>query len=137
MKTICLCLVAVLTLHTYGVASAAEGRSDSEPTTASNTQPAEKIKAEVERRGTGEKSRVKVRLRDKTELKGYISQIDASSFQVTEEKTGKVMTLGYADVEKVGGRGMSRNTKTVIFIGVGIAAAGIILGILAGALNHS
>jgi len=137
MKTICLCLVAVLTLHTYGVASEAEGRSDSEPTTASNTQPAEKIKAEVERRGTGEKSRVKVRLRDKTELKGYISQIDASSFQVTEEKTGKVMTLGYADVEKVGGRGMSRNTKTVIFIGVGIAAAGIILGILAGALNHS
>jgi len=137
MKTICLCLVAVLTLHTYGVASEAEGRSDSEPTTASNTQPAEKIKAEVERRATGEKSRVKVRLRDKTELKGYISQIDASSFQVTEEKTGKVMTLGYADVEKVGGRGMSRNTKTVIFIGVGIAAAGIILGILAGALNHS
>jgi hypothetical protein len=137
MKTICLCLVAVLTLHTYGIASPAEGRSDSEPTTASNTQSAEKIKAEVERRGTGEKSRVKVRLRDKTEVKGYISQIDASSFQVTEEKTGKVMTLAYVDVEKVGGRGMSRNTKTVIFIGVGIAAAGIILGILAGILNHS
>jgi hypothetical protein len=137
MKTICLCLVAVLTLHTYGIATPAEGRFDSEPTTASNTQPAEKIKAEVERRGTGEKSRVKVRLRDKTEVKGYISQIDASSFQVTEEKTGKVMTLAYVDVEKVGGRGMSRNTKTVIFIGVGIAAAGIILGILAGILNHS
>jgi hypothetical protein len=137
MKTICLCLVAVLTLHTYGIATPAEGRFDSEPTTASNSQPAEKIKAEVERRGTGEKSRVKVRLRDKTEVKGYISQIDASSFQVTEEKTGKVMTLAYVDVEKVGGRGMSRNTKTVIFIGVGIAAAGIILGILAGILNHS
>jgi hypothetical protein len=137
MKTICLCLVAVLTLHTYGIATPVESRSDSEPTTASNTQPAEKIKAEVERRGTGDKSRVKVRLRDKTEVKGYISQIDASSFQVTEEKTGKVMTLAYVDVEKVGGRGMSRNTKTVIFIGVGIAAAGIILGILAGILNHS
>jgi len=137
MKTICLCLVAVLTLHRYGIATPAEGRSDSEPTTASNTQPAEQIKAEVERRGTGEKSRIKVRLRDKTEVKGYISQIDASLFQVTDEKTGKVMTVAYADVEKVRGRGMSRNTKTVIFIGVGIAAAGIILGILAGTLNHS
>lgn len=136
MKTICLCLVAVLTLHTYGVTSSTEGRSDALPTTASNTQ-AEKVKTEVERRGAGEKSRVKVRLRDKTEVKGFISQIDASSFQVTEEKTGKVITLAYTDVEKVGGRGISRNTKTVIIIGVGIAAAGIILGILTAALNHS
>jgi hypothetical protein len=92
---------------------------------------------EVERRGTGEKSRVMVRLRDKTEVKGYISQIDATSFQVTDAKTGKAMTLAYNEVEKVGGRGMSRNTKIVIFVGVGIAAAGIILGLLAAALNHS
>jgi hypothetical protein len=137
MKTICCCLVALLMLNTYSLATPAEIRSDTQPAATSNAQPAEKIKAEVDRRGTGEKSRVKVRLRDKTEVKGYISQIDASTFQVTEEKTGRVMTLAYADVEKVGGRGMSRNTKTVIFIGVGIAAAGIILGILAGILNHS
>lgn len=137
MKTICLCLVAVLTLHTYGVASSAEGRSSTEPSSARSIASVEKVKTEVERRGAGEKSRVKVRLRDKTEVKGFISQIDASSFQVTEEKTGKVITLAYTDVEKVGGRGMSRNTKTVIIIGVGIAAAGIILGILAAALNHS
>ena len=137
MKTISVCLVVMLVLNTYGLAYPAEPRSDTSTAPASKTQPAEKIKTEVERRGTGEKSRVKVRLRDKTEVKGYISQIDASSFEVTEEKTGKVMTLAYADVEKVGGRGMSRNTKTVIFIGVGVAAAGIILGILAGILNHS
>lgn len=137
MKTICCCLVAVLMLNTYGLANPAEPRSDSLPVATNNTQKSEKIKAEVERRGAGEKSRVKVRLRDKTEVKGHISQIDATSFQVTEDKTGNVMTLAYADVEKVGGRGMSRNTKTVIIIGVGIAAAGIILGILAAALNHS
>jgi hypothetical protein len=137
MKTICLCLVAVLVLHTYGVASSAEGRSDSESTTASHPQAVEKIKREVERRGAGEKSRVKIRMRDKTEVKGHISQIDTASFQVTEEKTGKVVTLAYADVEKVGGRGMARTTKIVIFTAVGIAAAGIILGVLAGILNHS
>ena len=137
MKTISICLVAVLVLNTYGLASPADPRSGTEPSPANSAQPAEKIKMEVERRGTGEKSRVKVRLRDKTEVKGYISQIDATSFQVTDEKTGKAMTLAYNDVEKVGGRGMSRNTKIVIFVGVGIAAAGIILGVLAAALNHS
>ena len=134
MKTICCCLVAVLMLNAY---SLAEGRPDSLPVATSTAQQAEKIKAEVQRRGAGEKSRVKVRLRDKTEVKGHISQIDATSFQVTDDKTGKVMTLAYADVEKVGGRGMSRNTKMVIFIGVGVAATAIILGILAAALNHS
>jgi hypothetical protein len=135
MKTISICLVAVLVLNTYGLAYPAEPRSDAQGVR--NAQPADKIKAEIERRGTGEKSRVKVRLRDKTEVKGYISQIDAASFQVTDEKTGKVATIGYGNVERVGGRGMSRNTKLVIFIGVGIAAAGIILGVLAAALNHS
>ena len=134
MKTICCCLVAVLMLNAY---SLAEGRPDSLPVATSTAQQAEKIKAEVERRGAGEKSRVKVRLRDKTEVKGHISQIDATSFQVTDDKTGKVMTLAYTDVGKVGGRGMSRNTKMVIFIGVGVAATAIILGILAAALNHS
>jgi hypothetical protein len=137
MKTISVCLVMVLLLNTYGLAHPAEPRSDTQTAQAGKMQPAEKIKMEIQRRGTGEKSRVKVRLRDKTEVKGYISQIDATSFQVTDEKTGKAMTLAYNEVEKVSGRGMSRNTKIVIFVGVGVAAAGIILGVLAAALNHS
>jgi hypothetical protein len=137
MKSICCCLVAVLMLNTYSLANPTEPRSDSQTAATSNAQPAEKIKAEVERRGAGEKSRVKLRMRDKTEVKGHISRIDASSFQVTEDKTGRVVTIAYNEVEKVGGRGMARNTKIVIFTGVGIAAAGIILGILAWTLNRS
>jgi hypothetical protein len=137
MKTISVCLVTVLVLNTFALADPAEPRSDSQTTPASNSQPAEKIKMEIERRGIGEKSRVKVRLRDKTDVKGYISQIDATSFQVTGEKTGKTTTIAYDDAEKVGGRGISRNTKIVIFVGVGIAAAGIILAILSAKLNHS
>ena len=137
MKTISICLVVVLLLNTYGLAYPAEPRSDAETALARNTEQAEKIKNEIDRRGKGEKSRVKVRLRDKTEVKGYISEINADSFQVTDEKTGKAATIAYDNVEKVGGRGMSRNTKIGIGVGVGIAAAGIILGLLAHALNHS
>jgi hypothetical protein len=137
MKTISACLVAVLVLNAYGLADPAEPRSDTQATPASNAQPAEKIKAEIERRGAGEKSRVKVRLRDKTDVKGYISQIHTTSFRVTDDKTGKAATIAYDSVEKLSGRGLSRNTKIVIFVGIGIAAAGIILGILSVKLNHS
>jgi len=137
MKMISVCLVVVLVLNTYGLACPAEPYQDVHLASTANAQHAEKVKIKIQQRGTGEKARVKIRLRDKTEVKGYISQIDATSFQVTDEKTGKAMILAYSDVETVGGRGMSRNTKIVIFVGLGIAAAGIILGVLASALNHS
>ena len=49
---------------------------------------AAKVKLAVQERGTGEHSRVKVMLRDKTEVKGYISQIGPDSFQVTDKSEG-------------------------------------------------
>ena len=52
-------------------------------------------KNEVQKRGIGKRSKVKVTLRDRTEIKGYISQIDADSFQVTDKKGGQVRTVSY------------------------------------------
>ena len=46
-----------------------------------------KVKAEVQKRGISEKSRVKVRLRTKAEVKGYISKIEDASFEVTDKNT--------------------------------------------------
>jgi hypothetical protein len=37
---------------------------------------ATKVKASVQKRGIGEKSRVKVKLRNKEEIKGYINKIE-------------------------------------------------------------
>ncbi len=61
------------------------------------------------REASGEKSRVRVRLRDKHELKGYISQIDQDSFQLEIDQDGfevhdakdRLVTLPYAEVEKI------------------------------------
>ena len=85
---------------------------------------------EVERRGVGEQSRVRIMLKDKNEVKGYISQLDADSFQVTDKKGGQARTIEYADVERVRGPGLSRGAK----IGIAVGVAGAVLGIAAATL---
>jgi len=102
----------------------------------SKEERASKIKAQIQKRGTGEKATVKITLRDRTEVKGYISQIDADSFQLTDKKTGKASTLTYDAVDRVRGGGLSRGTKIAIWVGVGAAVA-IGLALMAHTLNHS
>jgi hypothetical protein len=77
-----------------------------------------KVKADVQKRGIGKQSSVRVTLRNETEVKGYVSQIDDSSFQVTSPKTRAVTTVAYADVKKIRRPGLSR----VASIAIGIAA---------------
>jgi hypothetical protein len=47
---------------------------------------AEKIKANVLKLGTGESTRVKVKLLDKTKLEGYISDAGAETFTLQTER---------------------------------------------------
>ena len=49
---------------------------------------AEKIKANVLKLGTGESTRVKVKLRDNAKLEGYISDASAETFTVTAGRQG-------------------------------------------------
>jgi hypothetical protein len=92
--------------------------------------PASKAKREVEKRGAGERSRVRVTLRNQDEVKGYISQIDTDTFQVTGKKSGRVTTIAYQDVARIRGGGMSTVAKIAITAGV-VAGAMIGLGLLA------
>ena len=81
---------------------------------------AEKIKANVLKLGIGESTRVKVKLRDKSKLEGYISDAGADTFTVTNRATGTATTIAYPDVKSVQGNNLSTGAK--IAIGVGIAA---------------
>ena len=79
-----------------------------------------KLKASVQKRGIGEKSRVKVSLRNKKEIKGYISKIEDASFDVTDKSTGQATTILYADVERVQGAGLSKGAKIGIIAGAAV-----------------
>ena len=90
---------------------------------------AAKIKAELKKRGIGKQARVKVTLRNDTEVKGYVSQIDDSSFQITHPKTQGVTTVAYADVKKVRGPGLSKAASIAIGI-VAVAGALVLIAFL-------
>lgn len=82
---------------------------------------AEKIKANVLKLGTGESTRVKVKLRDNAKLEGYISDAGAETFTVTDRTTGIATTVAYPQVKSVQGNNLSTGAK--IAIGAGIAAS--------------
>jgi hypothetical protein len=82
---------------------------------------AEKVKTNVMKVGTGEAARVKIKLRDKTKVAGYVSAADDQGFTVVDSKTGVATTIAYAQVKSVQGHNLSTGAK--IAIGVGIAAA--------------
>ena len=92
--------------------------------------PASEAKGEVQKRSVGERSRVRVTLRNQSEVKGYISQIDTDTFQVTGKKSGRVTTIAYQDVARIRGGGMSTVAKIAITAAV-VAGAMIGLGLLA------
>ena len=119
MKHSTLLLIAVLVLNSVAVPQTTQTQEASQSA---------KIKAEVQRRGSGEKSRVKVRLRNKEEVKGYISKIEDASFEVTHKDTGRATTIPYADVEKVTGSGLSKGAKIGIIV---VVALGVVAAVLA------
>ncbi len=81
---------------------------------------AEKVKANVLKLGTGDSTRVKVKLRDQAKLEGYISDAGAQTFTLINRKTGVITTVDYSQVKSVQGNNLSTGAK--IAIGVGIAA---------------
>jgi hypothetical protein len=81
------------------------------------------VKAQAEKRGLGQKVRVK--LRNKTEIKGYVSEIGDTSFQVTDGKSKEATTIAYQDVDKIRRPGLSLGAKIAIVaaVVVGVAVA--------------
>jgi len=89
--------------------------------TGNNAATVEKIKANVTKRGTGEKARVNVKMLNGTKMKGFISQTGDDSFTLTDSKTKQTSTLAYSDVAQVKGTGLSTGMKILIGVGIGVA----------------
>jgi hypothetical protein len=130
MKRFAICLLMLVMCFPLSVwpQSPAADSTEAKEQKVLQGERAAKAKMEVQKRGTGEKSRVRVTLSNKTEVKGYISQIGTDSFQVTSQKSGEVTTIAYTDVEKVRGQGLSKGAKIAIAVGV---AAGVGVGLAA------
>ena len=104
-------LAYALVLSSFGPAARAQ----------SNLNTETKAKTEVVNRLNRKETRVKVKLRNGSEVKGRITQTGENSFTLTDEKTHSASDIVYADVVNVEGRGMSKKKKMFIAIGVGAA----------------
>ena len=119
IKDVSLLLVIILFCNSVVFAGQAAPTSGPAQIQTKEMLRAAKVKAEVRKRGIGEKSRVKAKLVNEAEVKGYISKIEEASFAVTDKKTGQTTTMLYADEQKIQGPGLSKGAKIAIVAGVG------------------
>jgi small nuclear ribonucleoprotein (snRNP)-like protein len=93
--------------------------------TGNETQALEKVRARVQKIGVGRNARVEVKLRDNTQLKGYISAADQDSFTVIDSNTGSTRTVSYADSSSVKKAGSGLSAKTWIILGAAAVGAAV------------
>src|ERR1035438_1164938 len=82
-KTIALALTAVVTC----LSSIAQARSETGGQAQGQPDKAASVKAQVRKIGIGESFVVRVKLKDGTDLRGYLSQIENDSFTITDKAT--------------------------------------------------
>ncbi len=131
LKKVLSLVVVVAVFHVGFCVQTASARSKAEK----QVRFAEKVKAGVEKLGVGEETYVRVKLRDKTKLAGYISEAREESFVVTNLKTSEATTVAYTDVKKVKGHNLSTGAK--VAIGAGIVFAVVLLVVIASAGSGS
>lgn len=64
---------------------------------------AEQVKQHIQRLGVGQEAQVRIKLHDKTELVGYVSQAGADSFTLIERRTKAPTTVDYTQVKRISG----------------------------------
>ena len=93
-KYLSLALVILVINLAFGTTAFASAKADKE------AKFAAKVKNELLKLGTGINARVEVKLRDKTKLKGYISQINENSFVVVEDNTNTPTEVPYPQTKQ-------------------------------------
>lgn len=119
-KKVCSVLLSALLLQAAAVPAFAATSPEKE------SRRAGKVRTQLAKLGTGKDARVQVELRDKTKLGGYISELGAESFVITN-KAGVATTVAYPQVGKVKGNNLATGDKIVIGIGVGVAIVLLLL----------
>ena len=123
LKRICSVALSALLLQAAAVPAFAATSAEKE------AKRAEKVRTQLFKLGTGKDARVRVELRDKTKLEGYLSAADAETFTVTDN-AGKSTTVPYQQVKKAQGNNLSTGAKVAIGIGIGVGVL-IIIALIA------
>ena len=119
-KKVCSVVLSALLLQAAAVPAFAATSAEKE------AKRAEKVRTQLVKLGTGADARVRVALRDKTRLEGFVSEAGADTFAVTDG-AGRTTTVGYGQVGKAQGHNLSTGAKIGIGVGIGAAVTLLIL----------
>jgi hypothetical protein len=120
LKKICSVVLAALLLQSVAVPAFAKSNAEKE------ARWGEKVRTQLAKLGTGADARIKLELRDKTKLEGYVSEASAATFAVTDG-AGKTTTVEHSQVSKAKGHNLSTGAKIGIGIGIGAAVTLLIV----------
>lgn len=119
-RTLAMTLSGIMLLTAFGLQHVrAQSGSDAKR----DTGAVEKTRTKVQKIGVGGKARVEIKLRDNTQLKGFISDAGRDSFTVVDTKTGASKSISYADTSSVKKAGSGFSTKTWIILGAAVVGA--------------
>ena len=122
LKRICSVVLSALLLQAAAVPAFAATSAEKD------AKRAEKVRTQLSKLGTGKDARVRVELRDKTKLEGYLSAAGADIFTVTDN-AGKSTAVPYPQVKKAQGNNLSTGAKIAIGAGIGAGVTLLILWI--------
>lgn len=74
----------------------------------------EKVRAAIARLGTGQQTRVAVRLLNGAHVKGYISSASNETFTISDVTSGLQQEVRYSDVVQMRGQNLTSNQKIAI-----------------------
>ena len=120
LKKVCSVVLSALLLQAAAVPAFAATSAEKE------AKRAEKVRTQLAKLGTGKDALLRVELRDKTKLEGYVSEAGAESFVIIN-KAGVATVVTYPQVKKAQGHNLATGDKIVIGIGIGVAIVLIIV----------
>ena len=118
-KKVCSIILSALLLQAAAIPAFAATSAEKE------AKRAEKVRTQLARLGTGPDARIRVELRDRTKLEGYLSEAGADSFTVTDRE-GRTTTVPYQQVKKAQGHNLTTSEKIVIGALIGAAVVVVI-----------
>jgi hypothetical protein len=121
-KIVSTALIGLL-LHAVSLSAFASGSNK-------EVEHAQKVQQAIGQLGTGSDARVKLKLRDKTKLEGYIAETSSDSFVVVDAKSSNRTAVPYSQVKQVKGNNLSTGAKIAIGVGVGIGATLLIIWLI-------
>jgi len=96
-----------------------------------STFTSDDAKVQISKLGTGPKAVVRVILKDKRKMQGWLSLIANDHFSLTDEKTGNVSDVKYLDVAKV--KSLKPSRGAIVLGGMAVFATAAAIFFFAGA----